>query len=614
MLGTLLAAAEPAGGAALDQVIIATTGATLATAALLWLGMGHRSGRSTLLARASAFTERVSGIPGWAALPNALVGGALLVALLGMYWDISLHIDNGRDEGPLANPAHYLILFGLFGLFAAGFLGIVLPKDEKPGRASLRIAEGWYAPVGAILMAACGAFALMGFPLDDVWHRLFGQDVTLWGPTHLMLIGGAGLSLVGQAVLLAEGMAARRERLGRSGKAARGDDLPLITSFRRIGLMGGFLTGLSTFQAEFDFGVPQYRLIFQPLLIALAAGVALVAARIWIGKYGAIGAALFFLAIRGVIALVVGPVLGQSTPYLPLYLGSAVVIELLALRLVRRPVAFAAASGLAIGTVGLAAEWGWSQLVMPLPWTSDILVEAVALSVLVGLAGAFCGMLLALGLQRRLDEVGVGVLKLVPVAALLVVGLCVVNGLALSSEQGATASVRMDGDGGAAIRITPASAAEDAAWVTVTGWQGGALHVDHLRRTGPGEFHTNEPIPVGGNWKSMIRVHKDRGILAAPIFMPEDAAIPAPLIPAREQFTRPLGDELQLMQRERKTDVPGWLWGAAGFAVLALYVLFLVANAWGVGRFGRSRPDEDDGAPRFERQPYRRAVRSTLAT
>ena len=34
-------------------------------------------------------------------------------------------------------------------------------------------------------------FALVGFPLDDGWHRLFGQDVTLWGPTHLMLIGGA---------------------------------------------------------------------------------------------------------------------------------------------------------------------------------------------------------------------------------------------------------------------------------------------------------------------------------------------------------------------------------------------------------------------------------------
>ena len=108
-----------------------------------------------------------------------------------MYWDISLHIDVGRDPGPLANPAHYLILAGLFGIFSAGYFAICLPK-ERPGPAAVRIAGDWYAPVGGVLIAACGAFALIGFPLDDIWHRLFGQDVTLWGPTHLMLIGGAG--------------------------------------------------------------------------------------------------------------------------------------------------------------------------------------------------------------------------------------------------------------------------------------------------------------------------------------------------------------------------------------------------------------------------------------
>ena len=39
------AAAPPAGGAALDQVILATAGAVLLTAALVCLGLGHRSGR-----------------------------------------------------------------------------------------------------------------------------------------------------------------------------------------------------------------------------------------------------------------------------------------------------------------------------------------------------------------------------------------------------------------------------------------------------------------------------------------------------------------------------------------------------------------------------------------
>ena len=142
-----------------------------------------------------------------------------------MYWDIALHIDQGRDAGPLANPAHYLILVGLFGVFAAGVLAIALPRDARPGPASVTVGAGWCAPVGGLLMAACGAFALAGFPLDDMWHRLFGQDVTLWGPTHLMLIGGAGMTLIGQAVLLQEGLRARPRAAARR-RAARSPASP----------------------------------------------------------------------------------------------------------------------------------------------------------------------------------------------------------------------------------------------------------------------------------------------------------------------------------------------------------------------------------------------------
>ena len=49
-----------------------------------------------------------------------------------MYWDISLHIDAGRDAGPLANPAHYLILAGLFGIFSRR-LPRDLPAEGAPG-------------------------------------------------------------------------------------------------------------------------------------------------------------------------------------------------------------------------------------------------------------------------------------------------------------------------------------------------------------------------------------------------------------------------------------------------------------------------------------------------
>src|SRR5919205_1417119 len=159
---------------------------------------------STLAVAAAGKASELTGLPYWAALPVELLGASLLCAVFGMYWDISLHIDNGRDAGPLANPAHYFILIGLFGVFAAGFLACVLP-EERPSRAAVKLGPNWYAPVGGIVLLACSAFALIGFPLDDMWHRIFGQDVTLWGPTHLMLIGGAGLSLLGNAMLIVEG-------------------------------------------------------------------------------------------------------------------------------------------------------------------------------------------------------------------------------------------------------------------------------------------------------------------------------------------------------------------------------------------------------------------------
>src|ERR1700755_2331027 len=125
-----LLAAKPAGGAALDQVAIASGAALLVTAALLWLGLGHRSGRVGVLARAGRVSQHVSGLPAWAAVPAGLVVVSLGTALFGMLWDISLHIAEGRDNGPLANPAHYFILAGLFGVFSSGFLSMCLALEK----------------------------------------------------------------------------------------------------------------------------------------------------------------------------------------------------------------------------------------------------------------------------------------------------------------------------------------------------------------------------------------------------------------------------------------------------------------------------------------------------
>ena len=158
----------------------------------------------TLLTRLAGLAERVMPVPGWSALPVLVTLGSLGIAAFGFFWDVATHIDDGRDAGPFANVAHYPILLGLGGVALAGFLACVLGADDRD-RAALTLAPGWRVPLGGALLLLCGSVAMLGFPLDDVWHRLFGQDVTLWGPTHVLMIGGASLAPIAAWLLLVRG-------------------------------------------------------------------------------------------------------------------------------------------------------------------------------------------------------------------------------------------------------------------------------------------------------------------------------------------------------------------------------------------------------------------------
>ncbi|MBW8482566.1 hypothetical protein [Actinomadura parmotrematis] len=582
---------RPAGGAALGQVIGASVAAAVLTAVLLVLGWGHRSGRITLLGRLAALSERGlgRGLPGWSSLPIIVALGSLLTALLGMYWDISLHITRGRDSGPLANIAHYPILIGLFGIFTAGVLAVVLPaKGVRPGRAAVRITRDWYAPAGGVLLAGTGFYALLGFPLDDVWHRIFGQDVTLWGPTHLMLIGGAGLSLVAMMILEREGRAAHDDSTG---------DLPAWGRYVRRGMhAGGLLIGLSVYQAEFDFGVEQFRQVHQPLLIALAAGVALVAARLWVGRGGAVFAVVFYMLVRGGVSLLVGGAIGQLWASVPLYFGEALCVELAALPLARRPLALGAVSGVLIGTAGFATEYAWTHVAFVLPWTGDIVVEGVLMAVVGGVAGGVCGAMLAEGLQGRLPRPAIA--RGLFTAAIIAFSAAALNCQLFQTPKNQTATIDLtDARSGdhrtvnAVVTFNPRTIADHPAWVQITAWQGGGLHVERLTEQSPGVYRTTRPVPVHGDWKTLVRVHDGRDLAAVPIYLPDDEAIGAKELPAPAHFTRPVQKERSILQRELKSDVPGWLWAACAAIVLLCTLAMVIALGWGVARIARALPE-----------------------
>ena len=174
------------------------------------------------------------------------------------------------------------------------------------------------------------------------------------------------MTLVGRSVLLVEGARVAR---GTSGGGSR-DGVPAMMRFQRAGLVGAFLIGLSTFQAEFDFGVPQFDMLFQahPRDAGGVRGALVAAARVGRAS-GALMAVGLFVAVRGGVSPMVGPVFEQTLPHFHLYVVEAALVERSRRGAVSRPLAFGTAAGAAIGTVGLAAEWAWSHVWMPLPWS-----------------------------------------------------------------------------------------------------------------------------------------------------------------------------------------------------------------------------------------------------
>ncbi len=587
----------PVGGAALDQVFGLSVAAGVVSLVLLWIAWAHRTHRIEWFQRFGEYLNRRLGEPGWSAIATFFVASSLMIALLGFLWDVSLHAGRGRDEGPLANPAHYLILYGLFALFIAGMSAVVWPRDGlKPGIASVKITRQWYAPVAGIYIAACGLYALIGFPLDDVWHRLFGQDVTLWGPTHLMLIGGAGLSTAGIIVLRREGEL-----------SAEHEDRGGLARFLTYGAaFGGLLIGLSVFQAEFDFGIAQFRMVFAPMMIAAAAGITLVAARLFVGPGAALFAAAFFLGLRGVVSFIVGPVFGQADHVFPLYLGSALLVELLALTALRhRGLAFGAVAGLLIGTVGTAIEKVWNDQVFAFPWTQDMWLEGLAMTVPVAVGAGLCGALFALGLQGKLPSPAVA--RTIVTSSVLVVALAVANGLWATVPDDAsvtfetTSSTTPDGEELLVTATLPDDLIDgDATWVQITAWQGGGEGVvtDNLTKVDANTYTSTIPVPIGGNWKTLLRVQDGRTLTAAPIYLAPDEALGVEEYRATDGEPVKLVPEIEILQRERDFSAPTWLWGLANIVVLLCSLAVLIGICVTVTRFSSRLVEHEAAAKR----------------
>lgn len=597
---TLLAAADaastavkPAGGAPIRDILIVGLGTNILMVLMLGLIVAYRRGGAPRLRRLEAFSERTVGVPGWATIP-ALGGIAFaLVTIMGATWDIGLHIDVGRDEGPLGTTAHYPLLFGLFGMFLMGMLSVGMAPREAARSSSVafRLRGVGTVPAAAGLLAVASAFAMVGFPLDDLWHRLFGQDVTLWGPTHTMFIGGVLVAGCACVLLLVEGARAS----GREPFKGRG---PLRRPAAAL-LACIFLYLWTAALHEFNWGVPQYREVWQPMLLALGGAQTMVLARLLGGRGGTVGALVLWLPVQVFMTLAIGGPLHTTAPAMPLFIAEALIVEGLAARgNWRDPVRFGAVAGAGVGTLGFAANYAWSHVIMPLPWQPGLLPEALPVAIAAAVCGGVLGALMAQALLGSLPS-GRRPLGIAIAATVVILGLGV-NASISSAPKGVTATVALSGErsgvapgGGrttmadATVRISRPSLTRDANWVYILGWQGGGRYLNRLEKVRDGVFRTTKPVPVGGNWKSFVRVAKGRVLLSAAVRMPADPAVKFAGFPAEANVTRPMLKDTKLMQIERRDDGPNWAWMPALLLVLACDFLLLLAMAIISVRVGR---------------------------
>ena len=530
-----------------------------------------RDDEESPLAAAAHKLERLIGIRGWTAAALGTGLGGLVLAMLGFYWDVAWHIDRGRDK-QLFTPPHVLILLGLGSILLAGVVAVAVATatdaDTKLRFRSLRI------PWSALALGVVGGGAVLGFPLDDRWHKAYGIDVTMWGPTHLIMIGGASVATVVMWLVLAEGGV-------KPVKRTIGWQLHAIAA-------GGALAGMSALQGEFDFGVPQFQLLYHPVLILAAAGIVLTAARMTLGRGGAIRAAIGFCAIRGAVALFVGG-LGYTTPHFPLYIAPAIAVELAAwLAGTERLGRYALASAAGLVTIGLAGEWGWTHVWFMHPWTTSMLRDSVLVGALAALGGAGIGVALGMVVSGR----GVQALNVFPnrrvALAGLLAALCLL-GVALGlpvkripSDVTGTLTLRRAGRVAFVdVTVKPADAAEHARWFEVMTWQSGSLVVAKLHEISPGHYRADKPLPITGKAKTLVRLQRGAELSAIPVRFPLDPQILAPEIPAVNR-TAPFQRDSKLLMRESHRGNP--LTARIIFALLGAIVLSWLTVLYLAGR------------------------------
>ncbi|GAC1342251.1 MAG: hypothetical protein NVS4B7_12940 [Ktedonobacteraceae bacterium] len=139
----------------------------------------------------------------------------LLQGELGAIWDREWHFYVGRDW--FWTPPHTLIYSCVAG---AGLIALVVVLTDtmryyrrRPGvddTSTIPLMKVFHAPIGFVLAGIGALGTLIAAPLDNYWHEMYGIDVALWAPFHLMGISSGLIAILGMIYIFASEVAHQR--------------------------------------------------------------------------------------------------------------------------------------------------------------------------------------------------------------------------------------------------------------------------------------------------------------------------------------------------------------------------------------------------------------------
>ena len=319
----------------------------------------------------------------WPSLPIWLGVFASLLLVVGGIWDISWHRTLGRDT--FWSPPHVFI-YGGIGVFGLVSLAVVArataARHRNADGAALVELWGLRAPRGFAIAGLGVLSGLLSAPFDEWWHRMFGLDVTVWSPPHLLAIAAAAAMRLGLVVALVDEVhgAGSLHPGGRLEASWHGTTVAEWVLLLSLSILLGNLTFAL---GEYDYLAASRDPVIYPTLASLAAPVVLVAGVQTVRRVGAATVIVLLLMVRRELmsAVLITTDFVPPAPA-PLYLVPAMALD--GWLWLRRDAPVSAwrwiMAGMLFGGLFVATEYAFTGYLTGRFWASQPLALSLPLS------------------------------------------------------------------------------------------------------------------------------------------------------------------------------------------------------------------------------------------